>query len=149
MSEEYCHPAVWEKVRNYLTPEALDGAKLEVFSMRITDELGGRLRDYIAREKLQTFSQNRKNGRRVDFVYAPNFSIKRYLRQDGTCSSCFIDGGAIGYARSSSRNREEYRLKEARCMKRVDLYFAILKKYPEHLLDVIYSQSIDAAELLA
>lgn len=151
LSPESFHPKVWEKIKNYQTREQVEQAGLRISSMKITQELGKKLIDYINQNKLQTFGQLRKNGRDVHFLYAPHFSVKMYLKYDGSCSSCFIDGGADGYYGKWRHRRggraDEYSPKAKRCMRLQEIYFAILKQYPRHLLDVRYITRADEEDL--
>lgn len=144
MNSQYFLPKVWEKVKDHLTPEQVADRKMSLYTMRITPELGQKLYDYISQEGLETYRQNRKNGRQVDFLYAPHFSVKRYKRYDGSYSSCYVDSGARGYSGGGSvSSQAQYEAKAARCMTQLDVYFAILKKYPQHLLDVSFG-SVEA-----
>jgi hypothetical protein len=112
---------------------------MRLYTMRITPELGTKLYDYITRERLTTFHRSNMNRRQVDFLYAPHFSVKLYKRDDGSCSSCYVDTGARGYSGCGSASKKaEYHAKAERCMTKLEVYFAILKKYPQHLLEVKY-----------
>jgi len=137
-------PKVWEKIKDRLTPTQVAAGKMRLYTMRITPELGEKLYDYITREGLATYHQNNKNGRQVDFTYTPHFSVKRYKRNDGSCSSCYVDEGARGYSGGGSvSSQTEYHAKAARCITKLEIYFAILKKYPQHLLDVSYGTEVE------
>lgn len=132
-------PKVWEQIKDRLTLEQVAGTKTRLYTMSITPELGKRLCEYISREGLATYHQSNKNGRQVDFTYTPHFSVKLYRRYDGSYSSCYVDVGARGHSGGgSAHSKAEYDAKAAKCMTKLDVYFAILKKYPQHLLDVQY-----------
>jgi hypothetical protein len=135
LNKEDFYPNVWDKIRDYLTPQAVEEAKFRVLSMTITPELAERLNRYIDREKLETYSQTTKNRRQVRFSYTPNFSVKIYKKNNGECSMCLIDSGARGYYKGKYR-QSEYEEKRAKSMTMMEIYFSILKKYPKHLLDI-------------
>lgn len=139
MDSRRFRPNVWEKIKDLLTREQVEESNINLYTMRITPELAKKLCDYISREGLETYSQSRKNGRQVDIRYAPHFSVKLYKRSDGSFSSCYVDTGARGYTGGGgTTSQAEYEDKAERCMTKLEVYFAILKKYPQHLLDVSY-----------
>ncbi len=141
-------PVVWEKVKDLLTPELLFEADLRVMSLKVTPEVALRLREYIEKNKLRTFGRGKTHGRQVDFVYAPNFSVKLYMDDRGRYTSCFVTVGAFGYGSSSrspdsyrERKREEFEEKQERCMTLNQIYFSLLQKYPRQLLGVEFAES--------
>jgi hypothetical protein len=135
MKREYFKRDVWEQIKDFLTPEKVEAAGFKVFNMKITPQLADKIYDYIWKEKLYTHMQPRKNRRSVRFLYSPNFSVKIYIRDDGKYSTCIIDHGAQGEI-IGERGRKEYEDKKERCLTMIEVYFAILKKYPQHLLSI-------------
>ena len=135
MKKEYFKPNVWNEIKDNLTPEQVEANGFIVYSMTITPELAEKLYKYIESENLTTFRQSTKNRRRVKFIYTPNFSVKIYYKSDDSYSVCLVDSGARGNAR---RDFEE---KMARSLTKIEVYYAILKKYPHHLLSISCSTS--------
>ena len=133
MKEEYFYPHVWAKVKDYLTPEKAEEANFSIYTMTISLELAEKIYKYIEKENLQTYRQSTKNGRRVKFIYTPNFSVKIYY--SGSYTNCFIDSGALGYC-GGHNDQFMYNQKKEKSMTKMELYFAILKKYPNHLLGI-------------
>ena len=135
MKREYFKPDVWEKINKYLTPEKANAAGFKVYGMKITPQLADKIQDYIRKEKINTYCQFTKDGRSINFLYTPHFSVKIYIRDDGKYSSCFIDNGARGNV-IGENDRKTYEYKFKKSMTKMEIYFAIINKYPEHLLDI-------------
>ncbi|MEZ9865862.1 MULTISPECIES: hypothetical protein [unclassified Vibrio] len=135
MKEEYFKPSVWNEIKDNLTSEQVETSNFKVYSMIITPELAEKLCHYIEREKLSTFRQSTKNGRKIKFLYTPNFSVKIYYKRDGSYSMCLVDSGAAGHG---GYDLEEKRKKS---LTKMEVYFAILTKYPHHLLSLSCSSS--------
>ena len=146
MKREYFKPNVWEKINKYLTPEKAKAAGFKVYGMKITPQLADKIQDYIRKEKIDTYCQFRKDARSINFLYTPRFSVKIYIRDDGKYSSCFIDNGARGNV-ISENDRKTYEYKFKKSMTKMEIYFAIIKKYPEHLLDIDISCGKTSREL--
>ncbi|ELB2923561.1 MULTISPECIES: hypothetical protein [Vibrio] len=135
MKKEYFRPSVWKEVKDNLTPEQVEASGFRVYSMTITPELAEKLVNYIESNKLSTFRQSTKNRRRVKFIYTPGFSVKIYYKSDGSYSVCLVDSGATG---GGGRDFEE---KKAKSLTKIEVYYAILKKYPQDLMSISCSSS--------
>ncbi|WP_207060892.1 hypothetical protein [Motiliproteus sp. SC1-56] len=135
MKREYFRRDVWDKIKNHLTPEKVEAAGFKVFGMKITPQLADKIYDYIWKEKIYTHMQSRKNRRSVKFLYTPNFSVKIYIKDNGNYSTCLIDLGTPGAIIGES-GRKEYEDKKKRSLTMIEIYFAILRKYPQHLLSI-------------
>jgi hypothetical protein len=131
-------PCVYKEIKNYLTREKAEANNFHIYTMKITEKLAKEIKDYISDEDLQTYSQYRKNKRSVNFTYTPNFSVKMYIKDDGSYSMCLIDSGARGHS-----SDEEYNEKAKRCKTKLDLYFDILRKSPNDLMEVSFSTDED------
>lgn len=137
-------PDVWKNVQDYLTPELLSEADLEVATLKVTEKIGLQLRDYILKNKLWTFGQNKSQGRQVNFTYSPNFCVRLYRNYEGKCTSCYVTRGTPGFDRGNLRlphsyvdeRQAEYEEKKERCMTLNQIYFSMLRKYPHDLLEV-------------
>lgn len=122
---EYFDTKVWAKIKDYLSPDDLRAARMEVVEMTVTTDLGKKLVAYMMKENLVTRSQHKTHGRSVSWMYTRNFSIKEYRGRS------FIAQGTTG-----SGTPPPFGPSVGPCLTREEIYFAILKKYPNHLLDV-------------
>lgn len=143
MNKEYFHSNVYEKIKDYIDREKAEADNFQVCTMTITPELAEKINKYIRDKNLSTYSQSRKNKRQVRFLYTPNFSVKMYVKYNGGYSMCLIDSGASGHY-SGKYREDEYKEKAEKSMTQLDLYFAIIKKYPNHLLDISFVAGEDA-----
>ncbi len=132
VAKENVIPKVWGKIQDYLTPEDLRAGKMEVIELTVTPELGKKLIGYMMKEKLVTWSQNKTHGRRVSWMYTRNFSVKEYEGRS------YIAAGTPG-----SGTPPPFGPSEGPCMTREEIYFAVLKKYPIHLLDIKIEKKLD------
>ena len=140
MHNNYFLPKVYERIKEYLTKENAEAANFRVLKMTITSEVAEKIYKYIEDENLETYSQYKKNGRSVKFSYTPKFSVKMYFKKDGSYSMCLIDSGTRGrYPIRFTHLTKEYDEKYKKSMSMLDLYFAIIKKYPNHLISIQFA----------
>ena len=132
-----------------------------VSSLMISCELAERISAYIARNKLQTFYRKNKRGTSNN-RYTLNFTLKQYVHIENP-KAYLSKPGALGPnpnkrlniginptpAEASLRaifmaNREQERELRARSPTLEQMYFWIVRKYPEDLLWMDYSTEPDA-----
>jgi hypothetical protein len=122
---------IFNIIKDFLSNHTLEELSEQVSSIKVTEECGHKITGYIHRNKLSTFSQYKKNGKRVSFTYTANFSVKCYS------SGCYIADGTRG-----SRSDQVYKDIKEKGMSKREVYYAVLKKYPNEILDIkLYSET--------
>ena len=124
---------IFNIVKEFLSNHTLEELSEQVSSMKVTEECGHKISGYIHSNKLSTFSQYKKNGKHVSFTYTANFSVKCYS------SGCYIASGTRG----SSISDQAYQDMKKKGMSKREIYYAVLKKYPNEILDIKLFQEIE------
>lgn len=123
---------IFNIVKDYLSNHTLEELSEQVSSMKVTEECGHKISGYIYENKISTFSQFKKNGKRVSFYYTANFSVKCYS------SGCYIANGTRG----SRVSNQAYQDMKKKGMTKREVYYGVLKKYPNQILDIKLYQDI-------
>lgn len=155
-------PLVYEKIKNYLTIEQSEAQKHHCLkSMRITPKIGREILHYINENDLQTSSRRvhhkvancpqgdldpytngnwRLRINTLEVTRTPFFEVfmyfKIYEKNDDNCIMCLVKASGIIPPECYQPTCEINKEKGKKCKTILDLYFDILRKNPNDLIDI-------------
>ena len=112
--------------------------RISIESIEITQELYKKIIAYISKNNLRTHSRHGKGGQWGGgsyYEYCYNFKLVTY-RKSNTPKYYLNNGGAMGCDVSRKNNEQKYGRLEERTPTIIKLFYGILRKYPDHILNV-------------
>ncbi|HCA5045202.1 TPA: hypothetical protein ACGIKW_003816 [Acinetobacter baumannii] len=145
-------PWVYKKILDLIDLDSQSAEKQQVIieSIEITEELHSKIHKYIAQNHLGTHFRYGRGGRwggGSHYQHCYNFTLVIY-RKPNTSKYYLNNGGAMGCDVSRKNNEKQYGPLEERTPTILKLFYGILRKYPDHILNVKwrYDMALDDPE---
>lgn len=144
-------PWVYNKIIDLidLNSELAKEQGVTIESIEITEELYRKIINYLLKNNLITHMRHGKGGRwggGSGYEYCYNFVLVTYYKSN-KLKYYLNNGGALGCDVSRKNNEQKNGKLEERTPTTIKLFYGILRKYPDHILNVDWRYMTDMNDM--